>query len=196
MLHTVTVGSTAVSITGSFTTQFQLTTAAGTGDTVQPVSGNFYDSGTVVNVSATPNSGFVFSSWTGRVSNSNTVTMTAPQSIKAAFTVIVRAPNVTSQLTVSGTVFAFNRATNRFSQTVTVTNTGSALALAAYVLDNLAAGYTMFQPGGSTAFTSPVGSPYREIGALGAGANVPFAVEFTRVGTPVWSYTPRILGGR
>jgi hypothetical protein len=192
--HSVTVGSTAVSISGTFTTQFQLTTAAGTGGTVQPASGNFYDSGTVVTVSATPSSGFVFGSWTGPVSNTNTVTMNAPQSITANFTAIVGAPNVTSQLSITGGVLAFSRATNRYTQTVTVTNNGSALTSAAYVLDNLAAGYTLIQPSGSTAFTSPVGSPYREIGALGTGGSVTFTVEFTRVGTPAFSYTPRILG--
>jgi uncharacterized repeat protein (TIGR01451 family) len=90
--HNVTVGSTALTITGNFTTQFQLTTAASpsNGGTVTPASGTFYDSGTVVNLSATATSGFVFGSWTGGVANASaaatTVTMDAAKAVTANFT--------------------------------------------------------------------------------------------------------------
>ena len=196
--HSITVPPGPITITGTFTTQFQLTTAAGTGGTVTPATGSFFDSGTVVNVTATPNAGFVFSSWTGPVANaaaaSTTVTMDAAKSIAAVFSAVVGAPDVTAQLTITRGVLAFNRGTGRYSQTVTIINNGAALTASAYVVDSLAAGYAMFAPSGFTALTSPAGSPYKEIGAIGAGANVTFTVEFTRVGTPALTYTPRALG--
>jgi hypothetical protein len=56
------------------------------------VSGTFYPSGTVVSLSATANSGYAFTSWTGSVANasgaSTTVAMTAPQSVTANFSVV------------------------------------------------------------------------------------------------------------
>ncbi len=89
--HSITVGSSPLTITGNFTTQYQLTTAASpvNGGTVTPATGTFFDSGTVVNVSATPNSGFVFGSWSGPVASASsaatTVTMDAVKSITANF---------------------------------------------------------------------------------------------------------------
>jgi hypothetical protein len=119
--QSITVSAARFTITGNFTTQHQLTTAAGTGGTVLPATGNFYDAGTVVNVSATPAPGYLFGSWTGPVVN-NTVTMDAPKSITANFTQILVAPNVTAQFTVTRGVPAFNRGTGRFSQVVTIVN--------------------------------------------------------------------------
>jgi hypothetical protein len=70
-------------------TQYQLTIAAGAGGTVSPASGTYYNSGTVVPVTATPNSGYAFSTWTGPVANASsaatTVTMNAAVSIAASF---------------------------------------------------------------------------------------------------------------
>jgi hypothetical protein len=90
--HTITVPSTATTYTASFSTQYQLTTAANpsNGGTVSPPSGSFYAAGTMVPLTATPNAGFTFSSWTGNVANSTsastTVTMSAPESVTANFT--------------------------------------------------------------------------------------------------------------
>jgi len=106
----------------------------------------------------------------------------------------VAAGNVTGQLTVTRGAVVFSRATSLYAQSVTVSNSGAALASAAFVLDNLAAGYTLYQPSGVTAATTPVGSPYQEIGPINAGATVTFTIQFTRTGTPALTYTPRILG--
>jgi len=88
--HNITVASSPLSITGSFKTQYQLTVTAGTGGTALPASGTFYDANTVVNVSATANSGYFFNNWAGPVASpsapSTTVTMTAPVAITANFT--------------------------------------------------------------------------------------------------------------
>jgi hypothetical protein len=123
--HSITVPSTATTYTASFNTQYQLTTAANpsNGGTVSPTSGNFYNSGTVVPLTATQNSGYQFSSWTGNVANANsastTVTMSSPQSVTANFT--------SQQITVNptsinfGTVYVYTMS----SQNVTVMNNGS-----------------------------------------------------------------------
>ena len=89
--HSITVLPTSTTYTANFTTQYQLTTAANPSNdgTVSPGSGGFYNSGSMVPLMATANSGFNFNNWTGNVANassaSTTVTMTAPQSVSANF---------------------------------------------------------------------------------------------------------------
>ena len=53
--HSITMGASA-SYTANFTTQYFLTTSASAGGTINPASG-WYNSGTVVAVSAAANSG-------------------------------------------------------------------------------------------------------------------------------------------
>lgn len=102
--HSVSAPSSATTYTASFNTSYQLTTAASpTSDgTILPATGAFYASGTVVNLSATADSGYTFSGWTGNVANassaSTTVTMSAPQSVVASF--------VSTSAPVSGLTFA------------------------------------------------------------------------------------------
>jgi uncharacterized protein (TIGR03437 family) len=89
--HSITVGATPTTYTASFKTQYQLTISAspGAGGAVTPASGVFYDSGTSVPISATANSGYSFTGWSGSVaapaSASTTVTMNAPQTVTASF---------------------------------------------------------------------------------------------------------------
>ena len=101
--HSITVPGTATTYTASFSTQYQLTTAANPsiGGTVSPTSGNFYTSGTVVALTATANAGYSFVNWTGNVASSSSastsITMTAPQSVTANFSlIVVAAPTTTS----------------------------------------------------------------------------------------------------
>jgi photosystem II stability/assembly factor-like uncharacterized protein len=105
------------------------------------------------------------------------------------------AVNVTSQFTISNFVPSFNRGTGTWTQTVSITNNGTALTNVAYVLDSLNAGWTLTNGDGTTASTTPTGSPYKIIGAVGAGATATFQLTFTRVGTPVFGYTSRMLDG-
>src|SRR5262249_13930352 len=81
----------AVNLTANFTTQHQLTiftSPAGSGS-VTPASGLFFDTGSVVPVSAGSAGQYRFGSWTGPVtsatSGSTTVTMTAPVTLTANF---------------------------------------------------------------------------------------------------------------
>jgi uncharacterized repeat protein (TIGR01451 family)/uncharacterized repeat protein (TIGR02543 family) len=91
--HSINV-TAAVTYTANFTTQYQLTTIASPASEgyVTPASGNWYNAGTVVNLEAAWNPGYVWSGWTstgGTLSNVNlntaTVTMNAPISVTATF---------------------------------------------------------------------------------------------------------------
>ena len=103
------------------------------------------------------------------------------------------APIATAQFTIAQTGVTLNRVTGRYRQTVTLTNNGGALASAAYVTDGLPSGVAMYQPSGATSAAAPAGSPYKELGATGAGATTTLVLEFTRTGTPPIAYTPRVL---
>jgi regulation of enolase protein 1 (concanavalin A-like superfamily) len=84
--------TTKTTYTAKFGTQYYLTTGHGTGGTVSPASG-WKSNGAVVSITATPNSGYTFSGWTGSgtgsYSGTNTpasITMSGPISETAAFT--------------------------------------------------------------------------------------------------------------
>ena len=107
--HSITVGTSAATYTASFKTQYLLTISAspGAGGTVTPASGTFYDSGTVVNIQATANTGYSFTSWSGNVAGASnsatTVTMTAPQTVTANFSSLT---GVTIQTNPTGLQFS------------------------------------------------------------------------------------------
>jgi hypothetical protein len=89
MSHTVTVPSSATTYTAGFTTQYQLTVTAGAGGTVSPPTGQWYNAGQTVTLTATPNAGYVFSGWGGDLSGtavSQSLAMNAPHSVTATFT--------------------------------------------------------------------------------------------------------------
>jgi uncharacterized repeat protein (TIGR02543 family) len=129
ILHLV-APSTATTYTASFNTSYQLTTAASptTGGTVLPATGAFYASGTVVNLSATPSSGYTFSGWTGNVasasSSSTTVAMSAPQTVVANFT-SASAPPSGLTFTPPSVSFGTVSLSGGSSQILTVTNNGT-----------------------------------------------------------------------
>jgi Concanavalin A-like lectin/glucanases superfamily/Divergent InlB B-repeat domain/Domain of unknown function (DUF2341) len=90
--HSVTAPSSATAYTASFTTQYQLTTAASptAGGTIGPASGGWYNSGSVVSVSSAANSGYAFSGFSGALTGTTTpqnLTMSAPFSVTANFIV-------------------------------------------------------------------------------------------------------------
>jgi hypothetical protein len=97
-------------ITANFVRQYNLTTSSTAGGTVTtPGVGTFtYDAGTVVNLVATPNTGYRFVNWTGNVGTianvnaaSTTITMNGDYSITANF---IRQYNLTTSSTAGGTV--------------------------------------------------------------------------------------------
>jgi hypothetical protein len=129
--HSVTATASVTSYTASFTAAYQLTTAASPSadGSVTPASGTYYPSGTVVNLTATPNSGYSFSSWTGSVAStgsaSTTITMSAPQSVTANFTPnTITGPAAT--LTPPMLTFASTVGTASAAQVATLANGGNA----------------------------------------------------------------------
>jgi hypothetical protein len=89
------VAGTPATYTATFTTQYQLNLSAGTGGSiVSPTSGQFYNAGVPVPISAQANTGWAFAGWSGNSglstiaaagSPSTTITLGAPESILANF---------------------------------------------------------------------------------------------------------------
>ena len=104
------------------------------------------------------------------------------------------AQNVTAQFTVALSAAALNRATNRLVQTITLTNNGAALASAALAIDGLPSGVSQYSPSGTTVYASPAGSPFTELGALAAGAQVKLKVEYVNPGNVPLSFKARVVG--
>jgi hypothetical protein len=129
--HSVTAPSNATSYTATFNTSYQLTTAANPSPdgTVAPPLGTYYAAGTVVNLTATPNSGYSFTNWTGSVAStgsaSTTVTMNAAQSVTANFSAVVVTAPVAS-LTPPSLSFTSTTGIASAAQVATLSNTGNA----------------------------------------------------------------------
>ncbi len=104
------------------------------------------------------------------------------------------APNVTAQFGIALSAAALNRATNRMVQTVTLSNNGAALAAAALVIDGLASGVSQFSPSGTTAYSTPAGSPFTELGVVAAGAQVKIKVEYVNPSNVPLSFKTRVIG--
>ena len=137
--HSITVGGSPATYTASFQTQYQLTDSASpsAGGTVSPASGGFYNAGTVVPITATANTGYTFSGWTGPVANpsnaSTTVTMSAAETIGATFSA-VPVPTIGNLNPTSGpvgtavTITGTNFGATQSSSTVTFTGTSAGTA--------------------------------------------------------------------
>ncbi|MGO9261996.1 MAG: beta strand repeat-containing protein [Bryobacteraceae bacterium] len=204
---TITVGTSAATYTATFQTQYQLTTAASptNGGTVSPATGTYYNSSAVVNLNATPNTGFSFGSWTGNVaSNSSaatTITMGQPQTVVANFTSSSAQPvDVSSQVKVTGTGLVFSRATNTYSGTVTIANISSTPIAAPIqsVFTNLISGATLTNATGKVPSGPYAGAPYITVAGsspLAPGASVSISVKFTYTGTAPISYVSKTLSG-
>jgi len=89
--HTLTVPSNDTTYTATFDVEYYLTTSvnpADGGDITPPSPGEWYKSGTIVEVTASPWSGFYFTGFSGDLSGNTTqqqVTMDKPRSVTANF---------------------------------------------------------------------------------------------------------------
>jgi hypothetical protein len=176
--HSIMVPSTATSYTASFNTQYQLTTAANpsNGGTVSPTSGSYYNSGTIVPLTATANSGFTFSSWTGNVASassaSTSITMNAPQSVTANFTVsgvqvMVGTSPAGLSFTVDGTAYTSTQTftwSNGSSHTI-ATTTPQGISGTRYTFSNWSDGgaisHSVTAPATATSYTATFNTLYR-----------------------------------
>jgi hypothetical protein len=136
--------------------------------------------------------GLMYTSWNHDYSQLQPFAAAALKNWKAYLTSIVS--TVTPNIAIVKSGVAYNRGTGLYTQTVKLTNNGAALTSSAYVLDSLPVGVTMLNPSGTTSAALPAGSPYLEVGSIGAGATVTITIQYARTGTPPISYNARILG--
>ncbi len=179
--HQITVPAAAATYTATFDTFYQLTLAVSPngGGTVSPASGSFFPANFTVNISATANAGYSFTSWAGPVTNPNsaatTVVMSQPQSVTANFTAL--ATNLGAGSTgKSGPI-------NARQWNFTITNTGPGAANAA-----LLTSFTLAQSGGPACTSPPVvgtvsvngGAPQSlpnvALGNMGPNTSIPVVV--------------------
>ncbi|HLJ48609.1 MAG TPA: FG-GAP-like repeat-containing protein [Bryobacteraceae bacterium] len=162
--HMITVGTAAASYTATFKIQYQLTTVASpvNGGSVSPLSGGFYDSGTVAPVSATPAAGFQFTSWTGPVANSSsaatTVTMSGPETVTASFSSVA---GVTIQTNPSGLQFTVDGGSAQTAPQTLTLSTGThtiAVATTQQVTTGTRYNFMSWNDGGAASHIITVGS--------------------------------------
>jgi hypothetical protein len=95
--------------------------------------------------------------------------------------------------------FVYDRRTRQFAQQLTVTNTGAtALGGAIYVaIDGLSANAALANKTGTTANSTPAGSPYITVvaagGTLAPGASAGVVLQFDDPTLAAITYTPRVL---
>jgi hypothetical protein len=90
--HAITTPSSAATYTANFTTQYSLTTSASpaSAGSITPASA-WYNSGSVVSISATANANYQFSAFSGGLSGASSpqsLTMSAPATVTANFNVL------------------------------------------------------------------------------------------------------------
>jgi hypothetical protein len=202
--HTVTAPSSAATYTANFTTQYQLTTSANPSNagTVTPASGSFYNAGTSVQVTATPNSGQQFTGWSGDATgttNPVTVSMTAPRNVVASFTAASQGITVTTnpsglQITVDGTIYTAPQTfqwTPGSSHTIATTSpqgSGSTRYVYASWSDGGAQSHTVTAPSSAATYTANFTTQYQlttSANPSNAGTVTPAAGSFYNAGTSV-----------
>ena len=181
---TITVSGSNVSQAVIYTTQYQLTTSVNpaSGGTISPSTGNWYNGGTPVPVSATANPGYTFQSFTGTglgsYSGSNnpaSVTMNGPVSEVANFQA------ATTTYTVP------------FSESGLPTGTNWTVTLAGQTLSSTTGPITFHEPNGTYSFTVGSVPGYTanitsgSVTVAGGAVNTP--ITFTTSGTPTYTVT-------
>ena len=169
--HVVTASGNANVYTASFNTTYLLTTSANpaNGGSVTPTTGSYYAAGSVVALTATANSGYAFSSWSGSVANSNsastTVTMIAPESVTANF--------IPSGLTTTTLISSLNPSTFgqpvTFSATVAANGGGTPTGTVTFSDGNSTLGAVVLSGGQAALTTSSLGAGSHSIVASYGG---------------------------
>ena len=176
--HSIVVPGLSTIYTANFKTQYQLTIVASpvAGGSVTPASGTFFDSATVVPITATANAGFTFGGWSGPVVNSSsastTVTMNATATVTANFLPFT---NVTIQTNPAGLQFSVDGgAAQTAPQTISLSQMSHNIAVATtqattpgtqYVFtqwnDNVAASRSIVVNGSPATYTATFKTQYQ-----------------------------------
>ena len=117
-----------------------------------------------------------------------------------SFPLVSLCKRATPQFTITRNGLRLNNATNRFMQTITITNsTTQALSGPfALALDGLSSTAALYQPAGVTACALPAGSPFVLLnpGAIwNPGQSVMVNLEFLNPTNAGITYMPRVLAG-
>jgi hypothetical protein len=126
--HTIVVSNADTTYTASFSTEYQLTTSASPSSGGSVTVGGWFAPGQQVVITATPNSGFNFTGFTGDLSgttNPQTIVINGPKTVTATFALAVGVPDITATPSVLsfGSIALGDTSAN---QTVTVKNDGAA----------------------------------------------------------------------
>ncbi len=181
--------------------KYQLTiNSTGTGSGLLTGPG-LYPVGEFASVSAAANTNSTFDGWTGPNADEcarGSVLMNLDKSCTAKFTQLIAcAKDISGSLRVTRSGFTLNFGTQRFQQTIKLTNTGTSSITGpiSVALDSLPAGVSLFNKAGIT-ICSPGGSPFINAGftSLAAGASFSVVLQFTDPSNAAITYTTRVLG--
>lgn len=176
-----------------------------TGGATTPAPGTTFElQNSVTAVMAMPNPGFLFTGWLGNVAApanaSTTVVMNNPQTITANFSPCNCPVDESLAISVTRSGFVFNLGTNRYLQTITLTNISTTTITGTFslVLDGLSLDAMLFNGNGTTDIAyPPAGSPYINAVAasLAPGQNASVALQFTDPTKGAITYSTRVLAG-
>jgi uncharacterized repeat protein (TIGR02543 family) len=88
--HTISAPSVTTTYTASFSSKYSLTTSINNseGGTITPLGADWYDKDQVVSLSASANTGYTFTGWSGSIfgkDNPKSITMKGPKTVRANF---------------------------------------------------------------------------------------------------------------
>jgi uncharacterized repeat protein (TIGR02543 family) len=195
--------STGAMFTGSYTTQYGLSTAAspdGSGNVLP--NDSYYAPGTTVNLTAIPAPGYTFSGWTGdpvanAASASTTISMTNEFAVTASFTANGQTTpvNISTQVSVTSTGNAYSRPLQLFEGALTVTNisTSALSGPISIVLGNVNSSITIVNATGMYN-----GSPYFQLfphGLMQPGTSFTVFYEFSNPSNAPLQWTTATYSG-
>jgi hypothetical protein len=109
------------------------------------------------------------------------------------------ATDVSGSISVARSGYSYNFATQRFYQTVKLTNSSTSTISGpiSLVLDNLSTNASLFNASGTTSCAAPLGSPYiiTSTASLAPGATVSAVLQFANPTKAATTYATRVLAG-
>jgi uncharacterized repeat protein (TIGR02543 family) len=181
--HTMTAPASATTYTARFTTQFSVNTSVSPSESgsATPYGLNWYNSGTNVSISASANSGYSFSNWSGDLSgatNPTSIMVNGPKTVTANFSALVPGSLIigpSNGLSASGTQGGLFSPSN---QTYTLQNAGgTSINWSASKGQNwvsLSSTGGLLAPGASTTVTSSINTNAITLAAGTYGDTVTF----------------------
>jgi uncharacterized repeat protein (TIGR01451 family) len=195
--HSVTAPASPSAISANFGTQYLLTTAASpSGEGIIAPSTAYMNAGTVVQVSASANSAYVFTGFSGAltgVTNPQNLTLNAPATVTANFQ---SGPNPAIAMTYAG---SFHQGDGADTYTIVVTNAGQTSTSGSMAMsDTLPAGLTataLSGPSGWSCTLSPLACSTSNALASGASATFTLTVAVATNAQASVTNTATIAGG-